>query len=269
MGWGTGSWGTSAWGVGTALADLTITAARATSPRSVLVTLSREPLAASTIGSGDALNPLTWSLAPSATGGTPLVVLSVAMRSTVTFELLTLERFDAFPRTMVVASTTLRTASGVVISDPNSATFFGMALSNPAQPVRAERDLENPPFDIETHPGGTLFVDASGDYVNQQGVPFLRKLVYRRLVTVPGGFFHLPDYGLGIRLKEPVRIPDLNKLRAAIQLQLLREPEFSVVRVRLTLTPDGVLTIIVRAILSQTNEEVTLPVQVAPPGVDL
>ena len=45
---------------------------------------------------------------------------------------------------------------------------------------------------------GTFFIDESGDYAFDSGVNQLKKRVYRRFVTTPGGFPANPGYGVGV-----------------------------------------------------------------------
>ena len=80
----------------------------------------------------------------------------------------------------------------------------------------------------------------------------------RRLMTTPGGFFHLPNYGLGIRLKESLITTDLVKLRTEVQRQILLEPEFDSAQVAIALASNGVLTLTVKAILSTTQQQVVI-----------
>ena len=51
--------------------------------------------------------------------------------------------------------------------------------------------------------GGSLRIGADGDYVADEGTELMKKLILRRLLTPKGAFFHLPDYGYGLAVKEP------------------------------------------------------------------
>lgn len=261
-GWGTGPWGLGEWGTTSgAPSTLFITNAMALTPHSVRVTLSRDPAHASTIADGDALNPATWFVLDS--DGNPLTVIAVVEHSDEEYDVVTLQAFDGAPNVMTVGSNMLQTAMGLLIGDPDEYDFIGMEESDKRRPTRTVlEDLENPQADIETHPGGTLLVDSSNDYRNHSGIPFLKKLVMRRFSSLPGAYFHLAGYGLGIRTKEPLGLQDLVKLRTQMERQLLEEPEFASVRVPLSLSTDGILRGSVHAILSPSNTEVQIPFEI-------
>ena len=258
-GWGAGAWGTSSWAIG-APGTLFIERAVATSDRSLKVYLSIAPLRSSTIIAGSALDPTTWTVTQLASGEV-FTVLGVQQVAPLVFELLLLEKLSSVSILHRVESQTLVTASGMLISAPKSADFPGASAEKLAATKAGLVDIDNPPFD-DGQVAGTIAVNAGGDYITHSGVPFLKKLIMRRLSTYPGSFFHLTEYGLGIRLKEPLTIPDLTKLRKEVERQILREPEFASVRAQITLNPNGVLTIRVSAILSTDNTEITIPLEV-------
>lgn len=260
MGWGIGSWGTSEWGSGVA-EELFVVSAFALNTNTVRVLLSRAPRWGRQ--PGDAGDPSAWAVI--APRGRALTVLAVKRGPTRRHvDLTVLQAFDPFPAPHVVRTATIRTPVGALITAPLEATFEGIAATRPGPGVLS--DLRNPPFGSDVQAGGTFSVGANGDYQQHSGEELLRKLLVRRLTTTPGGFFHLPGYGIGLRVKEPLTTQDLTKLRAEIERQLAREPEIDTARVRLTLSPqDGVLVVAVRAILSRTQEQVTVEVPVPTP----
>ena len=254
-GWGLGGWGLGSFGLGLGPVPFTISGAYASSTRSVHVTLTRPANLAS------ALSPTTWTVKRLDTNQYLTVVSVVAGTLDQEFDIYTIERFPAYPIQLEVRAETLLSATLSPIVAPKFAILYGLAASvSPNSPKVV--DLENPQFELPDRIAGTLRVDDSGDYVNQSGVPFLRKLIIRRLMTTPGGFFHLPDYGIGIRLKEPLPGGDLVKLRTEIQRQVLLEPEFDSAKVSIALATNGVLTITVTAVLSVTQQEVVIPIEV-------
>ena len=99
---------------------------------------------------------------------------------------------------------------------------------------------------------GALQIDAGGDYVLQQGTALVRKLVIRRLITRPGDFYHLPDYGLGLRIKEPVP-GEIITLRGEIERQVELEPDVEAALATLSFS-GNVLTIQVKVVLKTTGE---------------
>lgn len=218
-----------------------------TSERTVLVTLSQIPLAQSSIGSGDALNPNTWEIVETDTG-VALIVLQVRQVSAVQYELYTLQLFAPFEIFMNVAAPTLLQSDGTTpISNPNNANFYGCKFAPQASTPAAPVDLLNVPGSPDKL-SGTLQVGSSGDYLNMSGDDQLRKLVIRRIITVPGEFFYLDPsvYGVGLRLKQPMTVPDLISTKVSLQRQLQQEPDIESAQVLLTMQASGVLFINVK-----------------------
>lgn len=265
-GYGLGPWGISPWGIGTP-PPVFIVSAIATSERTVEVTFSAPPQQISPILEGDALNPAMWSVLA---GDEPRLVLTVAAPGApdaTVFTLYTLEKLRPFLIEHVVAAPLIRDSFGNPMQGAVEATFAGCAYVPPARSPRALVDIANVPAS-PTELSGTYVVGSDGDYTVEAGISFLRKLIYRRLITAPGEFFWLPNtYGIGLRVKEPLGSSSLVKLQAVVQNQLKQEPEFADVLARLTLGPNGILTVTVTATLASTNQQVVVPVAVATQNV--
>jgi hypothetical protein len=250
-------------------ATLYVVQAIAIGDRVVLVELSKPPRALSTIGQGDALNPRTWHVQRLDTGAelTVLGVLPVTLGTV--FQLYTLKKFAAALIKHRVSAPTLVDPNGNLITSPDHADFDGCEASVPAEVEGGLVDLAS----IQTAPdsfAATLRVLPGGDYATESGMSLLRKLVIRRLTTAPNEFFFLdPSYGLGLRVKEPLRVADLNLLRAEAIRQLQQEPEFGTVDVQLSLGSNGVLTVEVRATLARTNGQVQISIPVPTTFVQL
>lgn len=231
-----------------ALPSVSLTGAFARSTHSVQVGVSGLVQTQSPLLDGDALNATTWTIERLGTGAflTPSVVRQL---DALTFEIQTLEAFESDLVTYRISSTTLLDAVGLPIIPPTQADFLGALAALEATPqaqlVRrnaAARDLANTQTPGSVFQGGTLQV-SGGDYANVSGPPLLEKLILRRLLARPGDYYHLPDYGVGLRDKEPVPIPDLAKMKARIEQQILLEPEVSAVRATLTVDPDGLVIV--------------------------
>jgi hypothetical protein len=93
----------------------------------------------------------------------------------------------------------------------------------------------------------SLRIGSNGDYQDMSGADLLRKLVLRRLMTPRGGFFHLPQYGLGIIEKR--LWPDIAVLKGQVEREVRREPEVVDDAASIQLTTGGVLTVRVKAVL--------------------
>lgn len=262
-GFGLGSFGTGYYGLGPS-GVLSIDRAYVTSERSVVVVLTKPPLQDSTIGLGDALNPASWALTREDDGTIFHILASRLYTGQNEFELYTLEKFFDYSILHSVSGAGLLEPSGAPIVPPTSTTFPGCRVAARPNSPRGVVDLANPPFG-DAAIAGNYQVDATGDYVNDSGEDFLRKIIVRRLSTDPGGFFYLDQYGIGLQLKEPVPNTDLGKLKAQIELVLMREPEFSAVSARVTLSSSGILSILVRVLLARTNQELAVPIPVLNP----
>ena len=257
MTWGQANWATYPWGYGST-GGMTILSAFALSPHVVRVTLSRAPRSKSVLTPGDALNPQAW-LVQLADLSMTFTVLSVRHVSSETvWELYVLQKFAPAGIDHRVRSVVIRDNQGTLIGDPNFAIFSGI-----------EAPLENPlavanPYDLYNSPEkGVLEIDSSGDLRRMRGKALLEKLVIRRLTTSVGGFTYMPEYGLGLRVKEPLVSSDLVKLQAEIERQLLREDEIVECQARLRLDPGGILYVIVKAKM-QSGETAEVPVPVRP-----
>lgn len=261
--WGTGPWGTGAYGGPSS--PLTVTGAVAISTHEVVVTLSKPPLDRTGILPGDASNAGSWSVTVPAT----LQVLRVAGVAPYERPLRWLIRtLDRLPDSLAVGRVSavgLKDAGGALVGLPNAADFAGvteLAVSTPSQlaatQARGARDLKNIPSPSigETSIGGTLEV-AGGDYQLSEGAALVKKLIGRRLMTTPGEFYHLPNYGVGFKVKQPLPGGAIVKLQALVQKQILLEPDVGAVKVQIT-QDKNTLTCIVRATLAKTGQEVTV-----------
>jgi hypothetical protein len=257
MGWGGGAWGLSPWGSGTS--PILIVGAEALATRIVRVTLDGEPRYSSAAGTGDARNPETWGVERVDTGAV-LEVALVERVSALVYDVHTIQRFGSYLSTHLVKTTGLLDATGAAVVPSPAATFRGLVTPESLQPEKPRLlDLANLPA-AKNPLGGTLQIGSSGDYKNVSGSELVRKLLVRRLVTRPGEFFHLPNYGIGFRDKEPLPIRDLPKLKAEVLRQVLREPEIAQADVGIILDASGTLTILVRGKLRQGSESFSVQV---------
>lgn len=268
-GWGFDPFGQASYGA-SALGTVSIRSALALSTREVEVEVSGLVRDNSPYLEGDALNPNTWMVQRLDTNAF-LHVVSVTQSATYKYVLLTLEEFAPANINHRVSSTTLLDAAGASIVSPRSADFAGMLAATQlteqtklAARRLASQDIANSQQPLVSFFAGTLQIDASGDYKTVTAAELVKKLIYRRLVTTPGDFSHLPGYGVGIRLKEPLPTVELSKLKAQIEQQILLEPEVDAARVTLLLGTDGVLTIRIAAQLKKTGEDLSLSIPVKP-----
>jgi hypothetical protein len=167
-----------------------------------------------------------------------------------------------------VSSTTLLDEGGSPIDAPRNTTFLGSLQKTKssideltARRKFSIRDIDNPAAPKGSNPGGVFTVSSDGDYLLHEGSDFIRKLIFRRLMTTKGGFYHLPNYGVGLRVKEPLPAGDLISLQKEIKDQIEQEPEITQSRVIVTQSA-GALTLVIRARLEPTGQQISFPLNI-------
>lgn len=234
-GWGLEPWGLGPWGLG--ITPVAISYAFAAGDRFVRVKLTAAPLEAASTVVGSVFNPKTWTIQTPSTGRV-LTVLSVAKAEALTYDILTLEQFDDHYVTMAVGTDALKDATGAPVGLLTFG-YKGVRLEKTSTPQKrvtsrgfALKDVANPPTP-NSPVGGTLEITSNGDYKSVEGPALLKKLILRRLCSAPGDFFHLPEYGIGLRQKEPLPVNDLVMLKKQIEMQIAMEPDVETTKVRL------------------------------------
>jgi hypothetical protein len=267
-GWGKQGYGVTSFGASVA-GSVAIRSALAVSTREVDVTTTGPVQDNSPFFAGDALNPSTWQVQRLDSFGF-FTVVAVTQVGTNTYRLSLLEELGPAAVEHLALSSSLLDASGSLIITPRQASFLGIldeaTATNEARMAtrrNAQRDYANPQTGLV---GGTMLLDAGGDYQMVTGGELVKKLILRRLVSAPRDFFHLPEYGLGFRDKEPLRVSDVGRFKVNVERQVLEEPEVEECRATVTLEPStGVLAVLVRARLKKTGQEIS--VSYSPTGV--
>lgn len=246
--WGTGAWGTGAWGA--AADSISIDLAYPVATNCIRVVLSAEPAHASGLAAGDVLNPQTWTI-QRLDNDQYFTILGVEVvdlpRS---FNVYTLERLADHLTQHRIRTTVLRSVAGILVTPPYHFDFLGLERSSKTSFESANRrypvkDIANPP----AQPGmsglaGVFKITADGDYASEEGIPLLRKLILRRITTRRGGFFHLPDYGLGIDVKDILpRGGDLLALKQELEQQVRLEPDVRDVEAGVQSDAEGTIVI--------------------------
>lgn len=261
-GWGFDDFGVLPLGGAAPGVGVYLRAALATGTRVVEAEVSNLVQDSSPYLPGDALNPASWTVRRLDTLAY-LEVVSVAQVGVYRYALTLLEQLGAADVVHRASAAALVDAGGNPLASPREADFLGLLDAGAATAAdalaaqrAASRDLANPQVPAPSgSPAGTLQVTAAGDYALVTGAALVEKLLLRRLTSAPGDFFHLPAYGLGLRVKEPVPAASLPRLKASIEQQALREPEVESASATLTQDPArGLLTVEVRARLRKTGE---------------
>lgn len=266
MGWGTSKWGTSPWGSGGG--RLSVSNAFAAATDIVRVTLTAQPAASSPVAPGDALNPMTWQVVRLDTNVAFTVVSVAAYDPPFVYDIFTYEKFGSVLVEHTVTAVGLVSPDGDPAQSPLSANFLGVLTDQPRETQHESVDLANPPTPNEMQFGGTLQIGADGDYATDSGITLLKKLIFRRLTTRPGEFFHLPTYGIGLSVKEPLPISDLVKLKKQIELQIAQEPDVDQVAANLSFSnPLGILTVMLAVRVRPTGQTFDVNFKVSQDGI--
>lgn len=232
-GYGISPYGTSALGMPT---EMSVGFAFASSIRRVRVELTSPPRMKSKSVPGDALNPHSWSVSRLDTLES-LFVLQVEAVNSTTFDLYTMKKIGDYPIEHEVRAELLFSMGGSEIVAPVSAFFYGVTWVFPITPdVPITSDLRY------LQPG-VFDVDSGGDYSNITELEVLKKVLVRKLTTVPASFFHLPNFGIGLRVKEPLPTTDLLKLKKQIELAALEEPEVEQAVAMISFSASGILVV--------------------------
>lgn len=262
-GWGGGTWGTTPWGGGL-LTGLELLSAIAVSENVVQLVFNRAVYLSNLLDAPDASIASKFAIAPVpgtvGLDGTPARAVSAVL---VTYSEsppagtpmgasldVTVDR----PFTPYSAYYTIK-CSGLFTLDldeeldamTSKQEFYGLFKEVVAPTLEAPhpvRDFANPQTlsalsaDVPATSDnqlGVFQVDPTGDYASDSGIISLKKRIYRRLITVPGGFLHLgPNYGVGVFAvgKRLASNAMREKLAAKAEQQIALEPEVAVVKVR-------------------------------------
>jgi hypothetical protein len=217
--------------------------------RTVRVVLSEPPDSALyPTRPGDALNPAVWSVIRDDNDFAYTIAVVAAVDS-VTFDVTMIE---TLPSSLTDLTADIK---GMIWAQAANPAVIS------AQKRQVTTDLANPatqrPFG-GSGGGGTLIIQG-GDYANSTGAELVRKLLYRRLTTAKGAFFHLPDYGVSILSPKALLNPnDLVKVQAEVEAQCKLEPEVVAARAQLALQANGVLFVTVKAKLAPDGQEISV-----------
>jgi len=242
-GFGDIAWGGGPWGAGDLL---TVTDAEAVAENAARVTFNVAVLLQNAGAFDDGRVAENYTIAPLTFSARAVTVAEVELDGTATASvILRLDRnMSGAPAVYDARVARVRGAAGEVL-DPAAAfsPFLGLArFRRPVQPDTSAtryRDFANPQS-LRDYPGvtderlGQYQVDGAGDIVLDSGVTNIRKRVLRRLLTSPGGFYHLPDYGVGLpgRAKRTMTDVELAALQRDAQRQIAGEPGVEAAEVR-------------------------------------
>lgn len=262
--YGTGPYGTGSFGG--PIVGISLASAFASSTHSVRVTLSAPPLVADGFADGDVRSPATWTVTRQDTLEQFTVLGVEAFAAPLVWDVYVLEPFASYLVTHRVRTETLRAADGLIVTAPHEIDFAGLTESMDPVPqvARGVRDLRNPQFPTSGESvGGTLVMGADGDYESEQGLPFYRKMITRILTTEKGSIFHLPEFGLKLRLKEPIVVSagGAVRLRGEAEAQVKSIRDIRDARANVEIQRGGVVNLQVSAVVDGSGQLVTANVR--------
>lgn len=129
----------------------------------------------------------------------------------------------------VTVSASICGAAGETFAGPTEFRFRAPKLSPVLERVEVSeeryRDLD---YIIDPRPGEvgqTYRHEDSGDIGIQDAAASLRKRIYRRVFTDPGGFAWAPGYGVGVKVKALAKTQRLQELASVVTEQVQQEPD--------------------------------------------
>jgi hypothetical protein len=249
--YGIDAFGTAAFGIALATGSFEIEDIFAVSERAIRMTLTYQAGDFSATKGGSVFNPTMYTVTDLTTGVSQ-VVLGVAMvedSAMRQFDIVTLQKHSPYPGMMRIAvgsilDDTGRTLGGVRTRDVEGCTTLAGRYGVRQEPA----DIRNSPVNGTTL-DSILSVTPGGDLDTETGSELLKKMILRRLVTSPGEFTHLRNkaFGVGLRVKEIMRVSDLIALRVLVEREVLQEPDVDTVNATVTEDGEGVVAIKVQA----------------------
>lgn len=120
--------------------------------------------------------------------------------------------------------------------------IFVPRVRAPVRPVKAQGspDLR---YDFLR---GTYALDGRNDVDTHTGLESTKKRVVRRLLTYPGEFYHLPNYGAALRVKRTFSSAELGRVQSEVLEQVLEEDDIIEASVAAASPTTGVLVVTVR-----------------------
>jgi len=271
-GWGAISWGDAAWGAtSTAQVPPNLISAICVGEQTLRLTFA-SPVFLTNLGDvWDAAQPSHYILATVAGSVDQNGVLArpvaptgasypegVSPQEAGSIVDVTLDRaVSAWPAQYTVTTVGLVGPQGA--SPVGTLPFFGVSSALPQaqtipRPIR--RDFANPysgaslaQAGVPNDPAylGTFAIDGTGDYAIDSGEVDLKKRIYRRFITRPNAFAHLPGYGIGIssylkKLNQDHVVVSLTNLAEA---QIQQEPEVSAVKVVIGAQNNGLCQVMI------------------------
>lgn len=128
----------------------------------------------------------------------------------------------------VIASPLIQSADGqgTMAADPDDrGDFPGRVLVRPRVPERGRQTRQDRLDYFYDTFLGVWILDSAKDYATHSGEAALKKRIIRRVLSTPGGFYHLPTYGAGLQVKKLANATQINSITSRVRSQVLEEEE--------------------------------------------
>ncbi len=218
------------------------------------VDFSMPPLARNSNDTADVLNTSNWILKDSSNNTIPIAMISVPAFTGLqnnqgivaganlqnvklglsAFITTSVPLFAGINYTLT-ASPSLKNINGNIISGNLVWTFQGLYASEVVTYLinLIGNDLS---YDFV---GNDINATSDGDWDTQTGVEQVKKKILRRLTTKPGGFFHIPNFGIAIPSKTLLLPSKVLKMQKDVKRQILQEPGVTDANVSITSDNNG------------------------------
>lgn len=241
---------------------------------------SQKPKVTGPLGSDDALNRLNWTISlvptPPPRVTDPVIEKVENPRAQPTFDATEPDAWSVDLRTdrrliqaatyLLVGSSTITSADGALTLSPDPDdrdTFPGIVVLRPRRQPNPKQVSRRVDIQYDTFEG-VFPLDPKNDLDTHADLVALKKRIIRRLISSPGGFSHLDDYGVGLGNKETFDPTSLAEIRARVTRQLKEEEEVERVAVDTSFSA-GVLYVVITA---RTRNDDPLSLTITTSGSD-
>ena len=142
----------------------------------------------------------------------------------------------------VSAGTDIKGASGEARGIIFSQNFNGLQVftiqETPEQKALGQ-DFANDAFT------GKYKLTDEGVYARHKAIPYLKKRIFRRIITTAGGFSHLPKYGEGLplKIKRIIKPSEIRSFKNSLRQGILKDTDVSDVAIALEQQDTGIMKI--------------------------
>lgn len=211
------------------------------------VFFSEEPVHRSVLGANDALNRVNWAISVLSGPATIPVVEQVEnaqaqpnlftdFPTAWSVDLRTDRPLIELAEYLVVAAQAIGSLAGPTMAAPPNDRVDppGIVLPPSRVPPTPPSSTSGIDFFYDTFTG-VYRLDSKQDIDVHSGDDAVKKRIIRRILSTPGSFFHLPNYGVGLRVKQNFSTTRIALIRGEVERQVRQEEEVQDVSVTVSL----------------------------------